>query len=89
MATKYKGNKIGFNKSGSNDVTPNMVGPPATKFMGRGGVPEGPLKHFPGAVAQTSNGNRRLSKSGVGAGDGSGTKFCTTGGNGFGRGNRK
>lgn len=89
MTTMYKGKKTGFNKSGSNDVTPNMSGPPATKFMGRGGVPEGPLKHFPGAVAETSNGNRRLSKSGNGDGGGSSTRFSTTGGNGFGRGNRK
>ena len=89
MGTTYKGKKTGFNKSGGNDVTPNMMGPPATKFTGRGGVPEGPLKRFPGAVAQTSNGNRRLAKANHGDGGGSGTKFCTTGGNGFGRGKRK
>lgn len=89
MGTKYKGHKSGFNKSGSNDVTPNMSGPPTTKFMGRGGMPEGPLKRYPGSVAETSNGNRRLAKSDHGDGAGSGTRFSTTGGNGFGRGGRK
>lgn len=89
MGTKYKGHKTGFNKSGSNDVTPNFMGSPATKFTGRGGVPEGPLKHYPGAVAEISNGNRRLSKSNHGDGGGSSTRFSTTGGNGFGRGKRK
>lgn len=87
--TTYKGHKTGFNKSGSNNVTPNPSGPPATKFCGRGGMPEGPLKRYPGGAAETSNGNRRLAKTGVGDGGGSGTSFMTTGGNGFGRGKRK
>jgi hypothetical protein len=73
--TKFKGHKTGFNPKGSNDTTPNDMGPPATKFMGRGGLPEGPLKRYPGAVADISNGNRRLSKSGHGDGGGSGTSF--------------
>lgn len=85
MTTKYKGQRTGFNKTGSNDVTPNFSGPPATKFMGRGGVPEGPLKRYPGPVAETGNGNRRLAKSNHGDGVGSGTSFSTTGGNAFGR----
>lgn len=73
--TTYKGFRTGFNKSGSNNVVPNPNGPPATKFTGRGGVPEGPLKHYPGSAADTSNGNRRLAKSGQGAGDGSSTRY--------------
>lgn len=75
--TTFKGHKTGFNPSGSNDTTPNDMGPPTTKFGGRPAVPAGPLKRYPGAVADTSNGNRRLSKSGHGDGGGSGTRFRT------------
>lgn len=74
--TSFKGKKTGFNKSGSNDCVPNMSGPPATKFMGRGAVPAGQLKRYPGGVASVSDGNRRLAKSDHGAGEGSGTNFC-------------
>lgn len=73
--TMFKGLKTGFNPKGSNDAVPNPMGPPTTKFMGRGGVPEGPLKRYPGAVADTSMGNRRLSKSKHGDGAGSGTRY--------------
>ena len=73
--TKFMGLKTGFNPKGNNECDPNPMGPPKTKFMGRGGVPEGMLKHFPGAVADIDGGNRRLSKSNHGDGDGSGTRF--------------
>jgi hypothetical protein len=76
--TSFKGMKTGFNPSGSNDCCPNMSGPPATKFGGRPAVPAGPLKRYPGAVADISGGNRRLSKSAHGDGGGSGTSFSTT-----------
>lgn len=75
MSTRFRGHKTGFNKTGSNECVPNEMGPPDTKFGGRGGVPEGPLKRFPGAVADTSGGNRRLAKSRHGEGDGSGTRY--------------
>jgi len=75
MGTKFKGMKTGFNKTGSNDCVPNMMGPPITKFTGRGGVPEGPLKHYPGSVADIDGGNRRLAKSNHGEGDGSSTRY--------------
>lgn len=75
--TTFKGRKTGFNKTGSNMTDPNPSGPPATKFTGRGAVPGGPLKHYPGGAASIDNGNRRLAKSGVGAGDGCGTRFST------------
>ncbi len=75
MSTKFKGHRTGFNKSGSNDVTPNFMGPPATKFTGRGGLPEGKLQRYPGAVADISGGNRRLSKSEHGSGAGDGVTF--------------
>jgi hypothetical protein len=71
--TEFRGHKTGFKPGGSNDCCPNPMGPPDTKFMGRGGLPEGQLKHYPGAVADISNGNRRLSKSGHGDGGGSST----------------
>lgn len=76
MGTKFKGQKTGFNPRGSNDCNPNPSGPPATKFTGRGALPEGPLKHYPGGVANISNGNRRLAKSEHGDGGGSSTQFC-------------
>ena len=75
MSTRFRGLKTGFNKTGSNDCVPNELGPPTTKFMGRGGVPEGPLKLYPGAVADTSSGNRRLAKSNHGEGAGSSTRY--------------
>ena len=75
MSTRFRGLKTGFNKTGSNDCVPNEMGPPATKFGGRPAVPAGPLKRYPGAVANTSGGNRRLAKSDHGEGDGSGTRF--------------
>jgi hypothetical protein len=75
MSTRFRGKKTGFNKMGSNDCCPNEMGPPTTKFLGRGGLPEGPLKHYPGAVADTSMGNRRLAKSNHGDGGGSSTRF--------------
>lgn len=73
--TKFCGHKTGFNPKGSNDVTPNDMGPPSTKFGGRPAVPAGPLKRYPGAVADIGNGNRRLAKSSHGDGAGSGTSF--------------
>ena len=54
------------------------MGPPTTKFMGRGGLPEGGLKRYPGAVADIGMGNRRMAKSVHGDGDGSGTRFSGT-----------
>lgn len=67
MAT-FKGKKTGFNPSGNNNTVPNEMGPPATKFSGRPAVPAGPLKNYPGAVADISSGNRRLAKSNHGGG---------------------
>lgn len=86
--TTFKGHKTGFNPGGSNECTPNPMGPPATKFGGRPAVPAGPLKRYPGAVADVGMGNRRLAKSKHGDGAGSGTTFSTTGGNAFGRGGK-
>lgn len=73
--TVFTGLKTGFNKTGRNDCNPNPSGPPATKFKGRGAVPEGPLKRYPGGVANISDGNRRLAKSNHGDGGNSGTNF--------------
>lgn len=76
MTTKFCGHKTGFNPSGkSQSAVPNEMGPPATKFGGRPSVPAGPLKRYPGAVADISTGNRRLAKSNHGDGGGSGTTF--------------
>src|ERR1700731_678164 len=75
MYTQFRGHKTGFNPSGSNTCTPNELGPPKTKFGGRPAVPAGPLKRYPGAVADIEDGNRRLSKSQHGDGGLSGTVF--------------
>lgn len=77
MSTKFKGHKTGFNPKGSNDITPNAMGAPSTKFGGRPAVPAGPLKRYPGAVADISGGNRTLAKAKQGEGEGSGTRFST------------
>lgn len=73
----FCGHKTGFNRTGENTTTPNEMGPPSTKFAGRGAVPAGQLKRYPGAAADIGGGNRRLAKSGVGDGAGSGTTFNT------------
>lgn len=78
MSTKFCGHKTGFNPNGNNKDVPNEMGPPATKFGGRPAVPAGPLKRYPGAVADISGGNRRLAKAKHGEGEGSGVKFSTT-----------
>ena len=88
MSTRFVGKKTGFNPTGSNEAIPNPNGPPKTKFMGRGALPEGALKYYPGSAADIGNGNRRLAKSNHGDGGGSGTRFSTTGGNAFGRGRK-
>src|ERR1700733_13626208 len=71
----FRGHKTGFNPSGSNDCNPNEFGPPKTKFGGRPAVPAGPLKRYPGAVADVSSGNRRAAKAQHGEGESSGTVF--------------
>lgn len=86
--TTFKGHKTGFKPGDSNDCTPNFMGPPATKFGGRPAVPAGPLKRFPGPVANADVGNRRLAKAKHGEDGGSGTNFCSTGGNGFANGGK-
>lgn len=73
--TTFKGHKTGFNATASNDVTPNFMGPPSTKFEGRPAVPAGPLKNYPGEVANISDKNRRLGKANHGAGAGAGLNF--------------
>ncbi len=71
MATKVTGRS----PFGKGDVTPNFMGPPKTKFGGRPAVPAGPLKRYPGAVADIGGGNRRLAKSNHGGGEGDGVSY--------------
>lgn len=77
MGTRFKGYGNAFNKSGSNDVDPGGMGAPTTKYMGRGGLPEGKLQRYPGATGDTSGGNRRMAKTSHGDGAGSGVSFST------------
>jgi len=75
--TRFKGKSLtGFNPTASNDCTPNYMGPPATKFKGRGALPAGPLKHYPGDAANAGVGNRRLAKAKHGTVSGSSTRYC-------------
>lgn len=74
--TMFKGMKTGFNRKGSNECVPNPSGPPDTKFTGRGGLPDGPLKHYPGITEDVGKGNRRLARSNHGDGGGSSTRFA-------------
>jgi hypothetical protein len=67
---RFCGHKTGFNPGGENDMTPNLMGPPTTKFGGRPAVPAGPLKRFPGGAADISTGNRRLAKTNLSDGGG-------------------
>lgn len=85
--TTFKGHKTGFNPSGSNADVPNPSGPPKTKFTGRGALPKGGLKNYPGAVADISGGNRRTAK--VAHGDGGGSSTSHSGTNAFTKGKRK
>lgn len=75
--TRFCGRKTGFNPTGDNMAVPNEMGPPATKFGGRAAVPTGPLKRYPGAVADISGGNRRLAKAKHGEGVDDGVSFTT------------
>lgn len=85
--TTFKGHKTGFKPGASNTCAPNEMGPPATAFKGRGALPAGKLKGYPGAVADISGSNRRVAKSAHGAGSGAGTMQRGT--NAFSKGKRK
>jgi len=67
---RFCGHKTGFNPSGENETTPNLMGAPTTKFGGRPATPAGPLERFPGGAADISTGNRRLAKTNVSEGSG-------------------
>lgn len=62
--TKFGGRKTAFNNGGG-----------ATKFKGRSGF--GPMTRNADAAANISGDNRRVSKSNLGDGGGSGTRFST------------
>lgn len=87
MSTRFCGHKTGFKTGEYNDVVPNEMGPPSTEFRGRPAVPAGPLKRYPGAVADAGVGNRRLAKARHGEGSGDGVNFCGSP-NGFKRGRK-
>lgn len=74
MSTQFRGHKTGFNRGGNNDCVPDADGQ-TTNFRGRGALPNGKLQRTPGIADATAGGNRRLAKSKVGDGGGSGTKF--------------
>lgn len=86
--SRFCGHKTGFNPTGENECTPNFMGPPDTKFSGRGALPDGRLKRYPGAAADISGGNRRLAKSNHGDGGGDGVRYAGSP-NGFKGGSRK
>jgi hypothetical protein len=79
--TNYRGVN-GFGNSAGDSISENC-----TNYGGRSGMPKGKLKHYPSAVADVSNGNRRLAKSNHGAGDGSGVAMRGT--NAFSKGGKR
>jgi hypothetical protein len=86
--TRFCGKLTGFNPSGENETTPNLMGPPTTKFGGRPATPAGPLKRFPGGAADISTGNRRLAKTNVSEGGGLNDGVTYHGNTAFGGGKR-
>jgi hypothetical protein len=66
----------GFNAFG--DSAGDSLSAPKTEWKGRGVLPKGKLKRYPGEAANISNGNRRLAKAKHGAGGGSGTSHRGT-----------
>ena len=71
MTTKV----CGRSPFGTGTLVPNELGPPKTDYCGRGAVPDGKLKGYPGAVADIGGGNRRVAKANHGEGSGAGTRF--------------
>jgi len=84
--TRFRGHKTGFNRTGSNDVTPMLDGS-ATEFYGRGAVPSGKLEVPKGLASIDTAGNRRMAKAIVGHADGHKASFSGT--NAFSRGKRR
>ena len=76
---RFKGRTTGFNPTGSNECVPNPLGPPATTFKGRGALPAGGFKRYPGAAADIDDGNRRLAKARHGDGSGDGVSYSGRG----------
>jgi hypothetical protein len=83
--TQFRGHKTGFNRTGSNSCVPMEDGM-STKFTGRGALPKGKMK-VPGGLNDIEGGNRRLAKTRVGDGGGSGSSFRGT--NAFSKGGGK
>lgn len=66
--TTFKNCVNAFGNSAGDDMDKN-----STTWKGRGVLPKGKLKRYPGEVGEISGGNRRLSKAKYGTGGGSGT----------------
>jgi hypothetical protein len=70
--TTFKNGRTAMGDNPGDSMTTN-----ATSFGGRGAMPAGKLKRYPGAVGDVSGGNRRKGKVSHGDGGGSGTTFKT------------
>lgn len=68
--TTFKNCVNAFGKSAGDDMSKH-----ATKWSGRGVLPQGKLKNYPGETGNISGGSRHLAKAKYGAGSGSGVFF--------------
>jgi hypothetical protein len=71
--TTFKNTVNAFGNSSGDDMQKHV-----TSWGGRGAMPKGKLKNYPGEVANISTGNRRLAKAKYGTGGKSVTGFCGT-----------
>lgn len=71
--TKFVNKVNAFGNNAGDSLTNNE-----TKWSGRGVLPKGKLKKYPGEVGEISGGNRRLAKAKYGTGGGSGTSVRGT-----------
>jgi hypothetical protein len=69
--TTFKNSVNAFGKSAGDSLSTN-----STSWGGRGVLPKGKLKRYPGAAGGADVGSRRLARSNYGDGGGSGTSFC-------------
>lgn len=69
--TTFKNTLNAFGNSAGDSLSAHV-----TNWSGRGVLPQGKLKKYPGAAGAISSGNRRLAKAKHGTGGGSGTSFC-------------
>lgn len=71
--TKFVNKVNAFGSSAGDDMEKHV-----TKWSGRGVLPQGKLKTYPGATGNIASGNRKLATAKHGTGGGSGVSFRGT-----------